>query len=103
MQETLRAAVLPILQARLSDPLEQLAHWNVKGANFVSLHEVFDRMAADIGSAAVDTAERIVAFGGYAGELNAQLSFDRRPVPDGVLRPRKLRLAALLGDRRQAQ
>jgi starvation-inducible DNA-binding protein len=66
-----RAAVLPILQARLSDALDlqaqvKEAHWNVKGANFIALHEMFERMASDIASAADDIAERIVALGGYA-------------------------------------
>jgi starvation-inducible DNA-binding protein len=71
LDSTIRTAVLPILQARLSDTLDlqsqaKQAHWNVKGANFISLHELFDRIADDLASAADDIAERIVALGGYA-------------------------------------
>lgn len=71
LDTAIRAAVLPILQARLSDTLElrarlKQAHWNVKGTSFLSLHELFDRIADDIDSAADDIAERIVTLGGFA-------------------------------------
>ncbi len=71
LDATIRAAVLPILQACLSDTLElqaqaKQAHWNVNGANFISLHELFDRIAKDETLAADDIAERIVALGGWA-------------------------------------
>lgn len=65
------AAVIPILQARLSDALElraraKQAHWNVKGAAFLSLREFFDQIAEDIDSAADDIAEDPFALGGFA-------------------------------------
>jgi starvation-inducible DNA-binding protein len=42
------------------------AHWNVKGENFIALHELFDALATEI-SLAVDTiAERIMQLGGSA-------------------------------------
>ncbi len=42
------------------------AHWNVKGENFIALHELFDAVATEV-SAAVDTvAERVMQLGGSA-------------------------------------
>jgi starvation-inducible DNA-binding protein len=71
LDTTIRAAVLPILQARLSDTLDlqaqvKQAHWNVRGPAFIALHALFDQIAEEISSAADDIAERIVALGGLA-------------------------------------
>ena len=42
------------------------AHWNVKGPNFIALHELFDTVAADAAAFADSVAERIAALGGQA-------------------------------------
>lgn len=42
------------------------AHWNIKGPNFVGLHDLFDRMAAQAGECSDLIAERAVALGGVA-------------------------------------
>lgn len=42
------------------------AHWNVKGPNFIGLHELFDKIAADLSDPIDETAERITALGGVA-------------------------------------
>jgi len=42
------------------------AHWNVKGENFISLHELFDKVASEVDEAADTIAERIVQLGGEA-------------------------------------
>ena len=47
------------------------AHWNVKGPNFIALHELFDTVAADAAVFADSVAERIAALGGQAeGTIN---------------------------------
>lgn len=47
------------------------AHWNVKGPNFIALHELFDTVAADATLFADSIAERITALGGQAeGSIN---------------------------------
>lgn len=47
------------------------AHWNVKGSNFIALHELFDTVAADATVFADSVAERIAALGGQAeGSVN---------------------------------
>lgn len=42
------------------------AHWNVRGPNFISLHELFDRLAGELDEATDELAERITALGGRA-------------------------------------
>ena len=42
------------------------AHWNVKGPNFIGLHELFDKIAAAVATYADQLAERIVQLGGIA-------------------------------------
>jgi starvation-inducible DNA-binding protein len=54
--------------ADLSDLASQVkeAHWNVKGMQFIALHELFDRLVADLLPFIDDVAERITALGGFA-------------------------------------
>ena len=42
------------------------AHWNVKGPNFVGLHELFDKVAGEALEYTDLIAERAVALGGTA-------------------------------------
>ena len=42
------------------------AHWNVKGENFLTLHELFDRVAIESETHYDTIAERIVQLGGVA-------------------------------------
>ena len=64
-----RTRLEKLLNERLADALDleaatKQAHWNVKGPNFISLHQLFDRLH-DVVEAHVDTiAERVTALGG---------------------------------------
>ncbi len=66
-----REAVVALLNARLLDAIDlqlqaKQAHWNVKGPQFIALHELFDKVA-DAAEQAVDLiAERSVQLGGVA-------------------------------------
>ena len=66
-----RVAAVQLLNDRLADLIDlqlqaKQAHWNVKGPNFIALHELFDRVA-ELAEGYVDTvAERITALGGRA-------------------------------------
>ena len=42
------------------------AHWNVKGPHFIALHELFDKLHAELEGPIDDIAERITALGGVA-------------------------------------
>ena len=48
------------------------AHWNVKGENFIAIHELFDQIAASVDDYADLLAERVMQLGGMAqGTLQA--------------------------------
>lgn len=61
-------ALLNQTLADLSDLYSQAkqAHWNVRGANFFSLHKLFDEVAGSIEEFIDEVAERVVALGGVA-------------------------------------
>ena len=66
-----RSAMIDLLNARLADAINlgaqaKQAHWNVKGSNFIALHELFDEVEEALEEHADDIAERAVALGGTA-------------------------------------
>ncbi|HNQ14863.1 MAG TPA: DNA starvation/stationary phase protection protein Dps [Pyrinomonadaceae bacterium] len=66
-----REAIVGILNSRLADAIDlksqaKQAHWNVKGTNFIALHELFDQVATDVETHIDDIAERITTLGGTA-------------------------------------
>ena len=68
---TTRAKVIELLNARLADAIDlgtqaKQAHWNVKGPNFIALHELFDRIHGVVEGHVDTLAERVVALGGVA-------------------------------------
>lgn len=42
------------------------AHWNVKGKNFIALHELFDKVSSELENYVDTIAERVVQLGGVA-------------------------------------
>src|SRR5260221_13461061 len=66
-----RRNVIAILNDRLADAIDlqsqvKQAHWNVKGPNFIALHELFDKIS-DLVLEQIDTiAERVTSLGGTA-------------------------------------
>jgi len=71
LSEKTRIQMAADLQERLVDSIDlslqaKQAHWNVKGPSFISLHELFDKIA-EASEGYVDlVAERIVQLGGTA-------------------------------------
>lgn len=66
-----REKVIEILNSRLADAIDlksqaKQAHWNVKGMNFIALHELFDQVATDVDAHVDLIAERVTALGGTA-------------------------------------
>jgi len=66
-----RARVVELMNQRLADCVDlqsqcKQAHWNVKGSNFIGLHELFDDVYESVGEYVDLIAERIVQLGGIA-------------------------------------
>jgi starvation-inducible DNA-binding protein len=66
-----RSKVVELLNARLADAIDlgaqaKFAHWNVKGPNFIALHELFDKVAESVEEHIDTIAERVTALGGTA-------------------------------------
>lgn len=66
-----RKALIDLLNARLADTLDlftqaKQAHWNVKGLDFIQLHELFDALAASLVEHVDLIAERATTLGGTA-------------------------------------
>lgn len=66
-----RKQLIEILNQLLADAIDlnlqvKQAHWNVKGANFIALHELFDAISAEVVLDYDMIAERVVQLGGQA-------------------------------------
>jgi starvation-inducible DNA-binding protein len=69
--EATRVKVVELLNARLADCIDlqtqiKQAHWNIKGPNFIALHELFDKINEEVEDYVDDIAERAVQLGGVA-------------------------------------
>jgi len=69
--EQSRRLLIELLNARLADAFDlysqlKQAHWNVKGSDFIQLHELYDTVAADVLEHVDAIAERATALGGLA-------------------------------------
>lgn len=49
------------------------AHWNVKGANFISVHEMLDPQIDEVRDAVDEIAERIATLGGAPNGLSSSV------------------------------
>ena len=66
-----RAELAKVLNARLADGLDlhsqiKVAHWNIKGPQFASLHPLFETFAIALAAHNDTIAERAVTLGGKA-------------------------------------
>lgn len=71
MPEKARVKVIELLNARLAEAIDlylqtKQAHWNVKGPQFIALHELFDKVAEAVEDGVDEMAERAVMLGGTA-------------------------------------
>jgi len=92
-----------LLVPPVGDPIDlqfqaKQAHWNVKGPNFIALHELFDKISGDLGGHVDDMAERITALGGIAeGTIQAVAGRSKLPVYPLGLTEGRAHLEALAG------
>src|SRR5256714_11615168 len=66
---SVRTPIVDLLNNRLADAIDlqtqtKQAHWNVKGPHFIALHELFDKVYADVEDYVDLIAERAVQLGG---------------------------------------
>jgi starvation-inducible DNA-binding protein len=91
----LREQVIGILNKRLADAVDlksqaKQAHWNVKGPNFIALHELFDQVSTEMDTHVDDIAERVTTLGGTAmgtvrlAAQNSSLSEYPHEISDGT-------------------
>jgi starvation-inducible DNA-binding protein len=71
LSEKARGAIAETLNARLADGLDlhgqiKVAHWNIKGPQFPSLHPLFETFAVSLAGHNDEIAERAVTLGGLA-------------------------------------
>jgi starvation-inducible DNA-binding protein len=71
LPKTVRTKMIELLNARLADAIDlyaqtKQAHWNVKGPQFIALHELFDKIGEAVEDGVDELAERAVELGGTA-------------------------------------
>lgn len=71
LAQEVRGQMVSLLNQQLADAFDlysqtKQAHWNVKGAQFFQLHELFDKLAAELLGYVDLIAERATALGGLA-------------------------------------
>src|SRR5215813_10796627 len=86
LPEATRVKAIELLNARLADCIDlqtqtKHAHWNVKGPNFIALHELFDKINEEVEDYVDDIAERAVQLGGVA-EGTARTVAKRSSLPE---------------------
>jgi starvation-inducible DNA-binding protein len=99
-----RSEIADTLNARLADGLDlhsqiKVAHWNIKGPQFSSLHPLFETFAVSLANHNDQVAERAVTLGGQArGTVRHVAALSRLPeYPQDTTRD--LEHVALLADR----
>ncbi|SFV26544.1 starvation-inducible DNA-binding protein [Devosia crocina] len=71
LKSNAKAAVIDVLNARLADAIDlalitKQAHWNLKGPNFIAVHEMLDPMRAQLDDHVDIIAERVAQLDGIA-------------------------------------
>src|ERR1700710_630464 len=86
LSEAIRVKAIELLNARLADCIDlqtqtKQAHWNVKGPNFIALHELFDQINDAMEEYVDERAGRAVQLGGVA-EGTARTVAKRSTLPE---------------------
>ncbi len=66
-----KSVAIDLLNARLADAIDlalltKQAHWNLKGPEFIAIHEMIDTFRTDVDGHVDTMAERVVQLGGTA-------------------------------------
>ncbi|HVI75398.1 MAG TPA: DNA starvation/stationary phase protection protein Dps [Anaeromyxobacteraceae bacterium] len=79
LSPSIRSNMIELLNARLADAIDlrlqlKVAHWNVKGPQFIALHKMFDDIVEDADEYVDLIAERAVQLGGVADGTARQVA-----------------------------
>jgi starvation-inducible DNA-binding protein len=79
LSQSIRNRMIELLNARLADAIDlrlqlKVAHWNVKGPQFIALHKMFDEVVEDADEYVDLIAERAVQLGGVADGTARQVA-----------------------------
>ena len=71
LKSNTKSAMIDLLNARLADAIDlalitKQAHWNLKGPNFIAVHELLDQLRDDIDEHVDIIAERVAQLDGVA-------------------------------------
>ena len=107
LSEDVRTKIAETLNARLADGLDlhgqiKVAHWNIKGPLFPSLHPLFETFAVSLAAFNDEVAERAVTLGGVARGTARQVAARSTIAEYPAETARDLEHVALLADRIEA-
>jgi starvation-inducible DNA-binding protein len=107
LPEDARARLVDALNARLADGLDlqsqiKVAHWNLKGPLFPSLHPLFETFAVALAAFNDEVAERAVTLGGIARGTSRHVASRSAIAEYPAETSRDLEHVALLADRIEA-
>ncbi|MET3794433.1 DNA starvation/stationary phase protection protein Dps [Aquamicrobium terrae] len=102
LKSNTRASSIEVLNARLADAIDlalitKQAHWNVKGPQFIAIHEMLDTFRTELDGHVDTIAERAAQLGGTALGTSQVVARDStlKPYPTDIHKT-KDHLAALI-------
>lgn len=86
LERGVREKMISLLNQQLADTFDlysqtKQSHWNVKGPQFFQLHELYDKLAAELQGFVDEIAERATALGGLA-QGTVRMSAAHSQLPD---------------------
>lgn len=86
LDSNVKTLAIGLLNARVADSIDlalivKQAHWNIKGREFIAIHEMLDKLRDDVDEYVDTMAERAVQLGGTAFGTSQVVARDTRLAP----------------------